>query len=445
MKQILFIVFLFTSFLPFSTHAQIEKVIVETYYVSDANDSTDVTGVQVLEPGSKTYRIYVDLKPGSKIRKIYGDVNHALKISSTENFYNNYDRPTAYFGYLMNRTSWFPDNPLLALDSWITIGRATKTEAGVLKTDDTDSSLLGGPNWGGSAGISGGLLVNNDTEAGIPITIADGLMTDTTILSQWSDYGFIDFSGDDTTIFGTVNVGSQFISNDAYLQQNAGVAGVDPVSNKVLVAQLTTKGEISFELNLEVEEFDGTNTTVVKYVANGDTLLPDEKISPALKYPPVCGCKNPKYLEYDAAYGCENNDSCKTLIVCGCTDTAACNYSADANFNIPTLCCYPGYCNDRDLAVVCPDLISGRNRKIEFSLFPNPSSYKITLQVPLIDTQVAKYAIYNSFGVKVIEKNMGEVSGNIIEDIDISKLENGLYLLRLYAGDNTAAQKFMKK
>jgi hypothetical protein len=34
----------------------IKNVIVETYYVSDANDATDTTG-GILEPGSKTYSI----------------------------------------------------------------------------------------------------------------------------------------------------------------------------------------------------------------------------------------------------------------------------------------------------------------------------------------------------------------------------------------------------
>jgi len=36
----------------------------------------------------------------------------------------------------------------------------------------------------------------------------------------------------------------------------------------------------------------------------------------------------------------------------------ACNYDPNANFNIPELCCYPGLCGDRDIAVVCPQLSS---------------------------------------------------------------------------------------
>src|SRR3954471_93608 len=87
-KILLIILFIVSIFGIDKSFAQIENVIVETYYVSDSNDATDTTG-GYLEPGSTTYRIYVDLAPGNKIRKIYGDANHALKISSTESFFNN--------------------------------------------------------------------------------------------------------------------------------------------------------------------------------------------------------------------------------------------------------------------------------------------------------------------------------------------------------------------
>ncbi|MBK9800952.1 MAG: hypothetical protein IPP56_14915 [Bacteroidetes bacterium] len=137
----------------FSLQAQIENVLVETYYISDSLDATDTTDGRYLELGSKTYRIYIDLKAGSKILKIYGDAKHALKIASTANFYNNVNRPNAYFGYLINK-AWFSGNPTLALDSWITLGLATKTHTGVLKSEDTDGSVIGGNfNGGGSYGV----------------------------------------------------------------------------------------------------------------------------------------------------------------------------------------------------------------------------------------------------------------------------------------------------
>lgn len=427
--------------LSFDATAQIENVFVETYYVSDANDETDSTGGTILQDRSKTYRIYVDLKPGCKIKKIYGDANHTLKISSTDVFYNNHDRPTAYFGYLINK-SWFPDNPLLGLDSWITLGLNTKSNNGVLKVDDTDGSFIGGTNnYGGSAAIAGGLLINSSTDVGIPLTVQDGMSLNTNVLTQWLDNGFKDMAGLDTTVFGTVNAGSHFISNTAFLQQNSGVMGSNPDSNKVLVAQLTTKGEISFELNIEVIDSSGN---IIKFVADNAVLLSGEQVNPALKYPAECGCKNANYLEYNAAYGCDNPDSCKTLIVCGCMDTMACNYNSVANKNIPALCCYPGLCNDRDLAVVCPELVLNRTAAIELNLFPNPADKQLTLQVPATNDNKVQYAIYNAYGSLVLSKDLGVVGGNIFENIDVSKLERGLYLLRFDLGNASVTKRFIK-
>src|SRR4051812_38285170 len=123
MKNNLFFLLFLVLLLPAALKAQVKNVIVETYYVSDANDATDTTDGRSLEAGSKTYRVYIDLKEGSTLRKIYGDSLHTLKIESTENFFNNIDRPQAYFGYLINK-SWFASNPTIALDSWLTLGLA---------------------------------------------------------------------------------------------------------------------------------------------------------------------------------------------------------------------------------------------------------------------------------------------------------------------------------
>src|SRR6185436_5264341 len=100
MKKILFILLL----TPFVLTAQIRDVVVETYYIANATDAAD-TSYGKLEEGSRTYRVFVELEPGSRLKKIYGDAAHALKISSTENFYNNNDRaPLPYFGFNINKS-----------------------------------------------------------------------------------------------------------------------------------------------------------------------------------------------------------------------------------------------------------------------------------------------------------------------------------------------------
>lgn len=62
------LVFCLTMLFQLNGNAQLQKVIVEKYYISDANDATDTLGGG-LSAGSTTYRIYVDLVPGSILKK----------------------------------------------------------------------------------------------------------------------------------------------------------------------------------------------------------------------------------------------------------------------------------------------------------------------------------------------------------------------------------------
>ncbi|MBL7913732.1 MAG: T9SS type A sorting domain-containing protein [Bacteroidia bacterium] len=441
MKYIKLLVLVIMSFtLSQVTYGQIEDVIVEKYYISDANDATDTTEFRSVAVGSVTYRIYVDLKEGSRIRKIYGDTYHALKIESTQDFYNNIDRPNANFGYLINKT-WLDDNPTLALDSWITLGLGAIGQAGVLKPSDTDGSFLF-PNNGGTYGVPGGLLLNNNPDAGITLNNADGYVTNTSTYGQWVDFGFEDIAGDDTTVFGAINTGNSFVSNDIYLQQNAGVMGFDTVSNIVLVAQLTTTGDLSFELNFEIEEINGGSTNIVKYVASNDTLLPGEVVSPFLKYPSVCGCTDPDYLEYNSSFACSDAAQCLTPVVFGCMDTLACNYDSQANFSIPSLCCYPGLCNDRNLTLVCPDISNGRFGIMETA--PNPASESVSFSI-FMDTQKSgSLKIFDVFGKLIYKEELTGTSAVQNRKVDLNEFANGVYIVHLLSGNDVSSTRFIK-
>src|SRR5258706_9732068 len=97
MKNFLLLCLLAALIFPVSLRAQVTSVTVATYYISDGNDSTDTDGSAGipdlnLKAVSKAYRVYINLVPGSRLRAIYGDTLHALKIKSTENFFNNMDR-----------------------------------------------------------------------------------------------------------------------------------------------------------------------------------------------------------------------------------------------------------------------------------------------------------------------------------------------------------------
>ncbi|MFZ4706444.1 MAG: T9SS type A sorting domain-containing protein [Bacteroidales bacterium] len=447
MKNILMLIF---TLLVVTVSAQdaIKNVIVETYYISDANDATDTIGGK-LEPGSKTYRIYVQLKPGCKLLSMYGDNTHLLKISSTAPVFNNLSYGETFGKDI--KTSNLRKNTV-ALDSWLTLGQTTKkaaiTNFGILKSQDTNGSLIGGVNNdGGSAELPGGLLSNNDALAGMALTLADGMDSIANVESNWINHGFVDLvSGEDSTIFGSVKPGSEFASNDAYLS-NTGVMGVNPESNQVLVAQLTTKGEISFELNLQVFDPEVDNTYRNYYVAKGiDSINTGEKtitkVSSYLKYPADCGCNDPNFLEYNKKYTCGTMDSCKTRIVLGCTDVNACNYDPNANFNVVYMCCYPGKCYDRDISLACPS----DEAILHLDIYPNPADSRITIQAsPGNEKKDTKYVVYNYFGKIVLERDLGIINGKLNDDLDLTGFQSGIYVVRLISGDATDSRMFIKK
>ena len=450
---ILFLLFIFFV----SAKAQIQNVIVEKYYVSDTLDATDSTNfyadatylTPILPTGSITYRVYVQLDSGYKLKKIYGTSCNPLKIVSTAKFFNNIDRPAEIFGYQIVK-NYFGSNPTLGLDSWLTLGLCAKNTSGsvryrgVLKSDDPDGSIVGGTNnSGGTAGIAGGIVRNNDISAGIPVDTADGMEINTSAFSPPFASGITDLSGNDTTVFGNANVGSQFISTNGFLQETSGVSGDSLLGNKILVAQLTTLGTITFELNLELIDPTGASVNVVSHDC-GTPVTGDTIVSGLLKYPPdppVCGCKDPNFLEYNASLTCSDSSKCLTRIIFGCMDTLACNYDPHANYNIQYLCCYPGSCANRDISLVCPSIAGDGGLQV----YPNPASDQITIQFSSGNNNETKYAIYDSYGTTVFEKDLGIRSGSLVEQLNISDFHPGLYFVRIFIGTSMESTTFMKQ
>ncbi len=423
--------------------AQVERLYIETYYISDAADATDTIGGH-LDEGSSTYRIFVDLSPGAKLLAIYGDENHPLIFTSTAPFFNHREEGIT-FGKDLSRNRF--ETGTVPLDSYITLGQCSRSFGqgayfGVPKDLDTDGSIIGGVNNdGGSDVITTGLLTNENSQMGLPLIAADGLSILTELPNAWIDVGFVDlFSNADTTIFGADSPKYSFNRTDVLLK-NSGVTGVDPVENKILVAQLTTKGEITFSINLEVEILDGGVPKIIKYVAQNEMLGPNEVFSSLLTYPYTCGCKDPAYLEANTAFACEDNSQCQTLIVFGCTDSLACNYNPSANFSIADLCCYIGFCNDLDISIVCPDLQPrAGNDQVHVTVYPNPATNELYLDAEQIEHNDIPYAIYDLFGRLVKQGILKEQESYI----DISALTVGCYILRSESNKANVATSFVK-
>ncbi|MBL7950567.1 MAG: T9SS type A sorting domain-containing protein [Flavobacteriales bacterium] len=410
--------------LPHVARAQndIADVRVETYYIADANDATDTTGGGLAE-GSTTYRIFIQLAEGRSLRALYATEQHPLHITSTAPLFNHLDRGKRY-GHEVNNGAL--DEGVVALDSWLSLGAASNQRIGVRKAMDTDGSLLGGAdNDGGSAAVSGGLLNNNAAALGVPLTVQDGL---TTSAGNVVPPNFLVTGDDPRAAFADSTLTTTFLSNDFRMGcTTPGVVG-DTTTNEVLVAQVTTNGELSFALNIEVQLANGD---VVRYVAADTLLAADETANGLLTYPQQCGCTDPEYLEYDAAAGCDDG-SCATTIVFGCMDTQACNYDAAANFNIAQLCCYgPTDCNGLDIDLVCPGVgLVEQQRMNTFIIAPNPiTDGRIHL---ITDAVVQQYQLVDITGRLVLNGNATGGNG-----LDVAHVPAGTYVLVLHAGSTS--------
>lgn len=211
----------------------LEGIIVESYYVSDSADYVDSLG-DVLKSGAITYRIYVDMKPDYTLQLIYGSQKHPLSIQTSTTFYNNADCG-ALIGYNVNYLKI--NRGKYALDSWITINSATNHYAGILKSHDKDGSIIERHSLNKADGLTNGNLP--------------------TIKPFNLDMNFFD-NDSNAVVFSTTNGGWAAISG-----VKSGVKG-PTTDNRVLIAQLTTNGILSFELNVQLGTPSGG---VVNFVA----------------------------------------------------------------------------------------------------------------------------------------------------------------------------------
>ncbi len=207
----------------------LEGVIVEKYYSYDAKDVLDTAG-GALPEGAVTYRIYVDMKPDYKLQAVYGVTNHELFIKTTTTFFNNTQSGDISGDKIDDKKI---TNSTAAFDSWITIGAATDEHNGIMKVEDTDGSII----------------------KSNAMAKADGLIA--------SKIKPITFFGFDLKFFNNPSGASSFSGNNGSWAVFGSMKGATN-ENKVLIAQLTTSGKLSFELNLQI----GTpNGATLNYVA----------------------------------------------------------------------------------------------------------------------------------------------------------------------------------
>ena len=250
----------------------LEGIIVERYYVTNHNDGKAINKSGELPEGSVTYRIFVDLKPGFRFQAAYGSKGHPLIISSTENFFNHVDAGTTHPNILPGRTL---TQDVSLLDSWLSVGAASEFHLGIPRMYDVTTEESATP-------FKEGFLENKEKKRDLSLRQRDGLVTAATLPypTFFQMDSCLKFLGRST------NGDSIVVQDGAWASMGKGSVGADSLTtNTVLIAQLTTKGQLSFELNLMIGDADGHSYNYVarnpvgKEMVHPDLIYRSEKVT----------------------------------------------------------------------------------------------------------------------------------------------------------------------
>ena len=221
--------------------------------------------------GMATYRIFATTETSSDfVSSVYGNDMDTLILASSSAFYQ--DPNGALLPQNLN-LAVIGIYPNLEFDSWVTIGLEGPTGPG--ETPVNAIGAIGEAGWMESF-ESGGNIVMNDPVGG-----------------------------------------SWFILNEG----SNGVAGDDL---RVLIAQVTTAGNLSGQLNVQFfENGDNDNASLHHFTFEGTTW------TNALSGQNACGCTDDSAFNFDPA--AEYEDASCLPVILGCLDVLACNFNVLAN------------------------------------------------------------------------------------------------------------------
>ena len=200
----------------------------------------------------------MDVAADHQLQVVYGAEHHALEITTTTEFHNDHENGTKYGDQVnADRLNNFP----LAIDSWLTMGAASDHHVGVPQALDTDGSILECPPYSKDHSDPVNTMYRT-----VPLCVRDGLLARDRIPEV------VNFRMDPSYLHRIR--GSTLRTIDGAWAVLGGTNGFTE-RNTILIAQLSTTGELSFQLNLQIRTPDGE---VVNYVAK-------DPIADEIQYP----------------------------------------------------------------------------------------------------------------------------------------------------------------
>ncbi|MBL7963112.1 MAG: T9SS type A sorting domain-containing protein [Flavobacteriales bacterium] len=436
--------------------AGFEGIIVERYYVSDANDAADTDGGVGLTPGAVTYRIFVDLKPGYKFITLGGFVDHPLEIATTTSFFNNDDRGEAWGRSIpaqhLNKNT-------VAIDTWLTVGGASTLHWGILKDEDPDGSVVGGSNNnGGSVGVP--LLSNTDPSMGLPLTTSDGLLNLGTpppdVVSVGTAPDFLESGG-----------GNSY-SNDNFAFAVLGSVLGPTTSNRVLVGQFTTDGVFTFCLNVWVQIPDSlvcNDPNCHTFMEFYGELLPSDTSASTgyagdrrFTHPTLCF--DSSLLDCMGVY----NGPAQPGTPCDDGDPDTSDDVYDANCNCVGEDCegvlggtaLPGTpCDDGNAATIndtwqttclCEGVVGLNEQGASASMHvrPNPTRDLLWLEFSADNATTVRYELRDAVGRVLISQDLGVIASEWRGTIDMAGMSHGTYFLAVTTDRGTVMKRIVR-
>jgi len=198
----------------------LENVIVEEYFIP-ASKYFLTTDSGAIPRCSITYKIYIEMKPGYSFQLIYGKQKNELFIKTSTKFQDN-KVCRAITGFNINPKKNYENK--VDADSWITMGSATRILSEIIKADSKENSI-----------ISENILDNDQNfftgkhHLNNPLKFELHFFNDRDHANEFNDKN-----------------GNQDTHPDNNLYYGEG---------RILIAQLTTKEKLNFELKVESGNF----------------------------------------------------------------------------------------------------------------------------------------------------------------------------------------------
>lgn len=424
--------------------AGFEGLIVEPYYVADADDAANPDGGPGLTAGTKVYRVYADMLPGYKLITVGGFPGFPMTLNTTTTFYNNDDRGEVWGRNIPANNI---DDNTVAIDSWLTFGAATNQHWGVLKSADTDGSIVGGAN------NNDGLLVATDPWAGIPLTEADGLYSTGTPPPQ------LVFLGDAPTCFDPE--GASSYSNDNFAWSVlGGIEGPTP-DNRILIGQFATNGVFSFCLNITVKLpadsicNDPNCHNFMEFLASiqpSDTVGGGFGVQNKFSHPTMCFTSNNLVVDCDGTPGgpalpgttCDDANELTTddtwTNACECLGNDC--EGVQGGGALPGTACDDGNVDTENdtwtttcLCAGIPTAVQDQGSFAEVRIVPNPTIGPSTITFAQEHSSGARIHVLNALGSELMRFELGAISPGTTYDFDLSGQASGVYQIRLISSE----------